>query len=82
MIPEQARARRQTDVLILLGSAASACGSGLNSVLVHLGDAFGLYQRGQYHFEAEPDLRGDPLMVPPLMTTQRPGTGGLSCDAD
>jgi hypothetical protein len=51
VIPEQVRARTHTHLLSFLGSAASACGSAVNSVLVHFGDAFGLYPTGQYSFD-------------------------------
>jgi hypothetical protein len=67
---------------MFLGRAASGWGSLVNSVLVQLGDTFGLYHTGQYSFDEEPDGRGDPLMVRPLTWSRRPGTGGLSCDAD
>lgn len=53
MIPERAGARTRPDLLTVLGSTASACGFSVNSVLVHLGDAFGLYPTGQYSFDHE-----------------------------
>jgi hypothetical protein len=53
MIPERARTRTQPPVLTLLGSTASACGFSVNAVLVHLGDAFGLYPTGQYSVDHE-----------------------------
>jgi len=62
MIPERARARTRPDLLTVLGSTASACGFSVNSVLVHLGDAFGLYPTGQYSFDHElPTRRGQAL---------------------
>jgi hypothetical protein len=69
MIPERARARTRPDLLTVLGSTASACGFSVNSVLVHLGDAFGLYPTGQYSFDHE------------LPDTSRAGTCGKLASA-
>jgi len=51
--PEQTRPIKRTKVQTFLGKAADGCGSALNSVLVVLGDKFGLYKTGQYSSDME-----------------------------
>jgi hypothetical protein len=82
VIPEQTRARKQAHGPKFLGKAAGACGSVVNSVLVHLGDTFGLYPTGQYELDQEPFSRGHPLMVAPLYKSRGTGTDGLSCETE
>ena len=54
----QPRAAKQREVQALLAEAASACGALLNSVMVVLGDRFGLYKTGQYSSDTEDNLSG------------------------
>ena len=51
--PEQTRPIKRTKVQTFLSKAADGCGSSLNSVLVVLGDKFGLYKTGQYSSDME-----------------------------
>ena len=56
MSSHQTPTRAHTKTQAYLGGLASSCGSALNSVMVVLGDRFGLYTTGQY--------RTDPAETP------------------
>jgi hypothetical protein len=58
-------------VRIFLGEVATSCGGALNSMLVVLGDKFGLYKTGQYSSEMH-----EPLAPP--ATSERSTSGRVA----
>jgi hypothetical protein len=61
---DQPRAATQREVRAFLAEAASGCGRLLNSVMVVIGDRFGLYKTGQYSSDTDDDLPRRTLQHP------------------
>jgi hypothetical protein len=53
---DQPRAPKQREVLAFLAEAVSASGALLNSVMIVIGDRFGLYKTGQYSSDMEDNV--------------------------
>lgn len=56
MTSDQPRVASRSKAQAILAEAASGCGSLLNSVMVVIGDRFGLYKTGQYSSDTDDDL--------------------------